>query len=92
MSFFKNFKEDLTQAVSELMPSDEELMEKLGGEVPEEEFIIPEEEFIIPEEPVEEEKAEETVFVMPEDIEAEQKDVTTDTVESSVSEIGRAHV
>lgn len=31
MSFFKDFKEDLSQAVSELIPSEEELLEKFGG-------------------------------------------------------------
>lgn len=51
MSFFKDFKEDLSQAVSELMPSEEDMLAKLeekeNTEKPTditEEFVIPEEE------------------------------------------------
>lgn len=83
MSFFKDFKEDLSQAVSELMPSEEEMLAKLeekeNTEKPTdigEEFIIPEEEPVGgSEDVVLNETAVQEEFVIPEEEE------TTDSTE-----------
>lgn len=75
MSFFKDFKEDLSQAVSELMPSEEEMLAKLeekeDTEKPTditEEFVIPEEEPMgVPEDMVLNETAVQEEFIIPEE-------------------------
>lgn len=75
MSFFKDFKEDLSQAVSELMPSEEDMLAKLeekeNTEKPTditEEFIIPEEEPIgASEDMILNETAVQEEFIIPEE-------------------------
>ena len=94
MSFFKDFKADLSQAVSELIPSDEELLERFGGKRQEkattdrEEYAIPEEEFIIPKETGEESISESTddlEFVIPEDVQKEKAKTFEIDLEAMVS-------
>lgn len=75
MSFFKDFKEDLSQAVSELMPSEEDMLAKLEEkektEKPTdigEEFIIPEEEAVgAPEDIILNEAEASEEFIIPEE-------------------------
>ncbi len=75
MSFFKDFKEDLSQAVSELMPSEEEMLGKLeekeNKEKPTditEEFIIPEEEPAeVTEDMISNETSAQEEFIIPEE-------------------------
>lgn len=88
MSFFKDFKEDLSQAVSELMPSEEDMLAKLeekeNTEKPTditEEFVIPEEEPIgDSEDMILNETAVQEEFIIP-----EEEEITDSTEEEAAA-------